>query len=234
MSTFTTTRWSLILRAKNAETQESGRALDELCGEYRPALHAYAGALAHAYGWPMSHHDAEDLVHDFFIQRLLKPDFYDRVERERGRFRTFLKHCFRNFFLNRLAQTRRRENRRANLENIESVPAPQEAEAGEAYDRAYATVVVTRALGELERDFARRGHGELFLALRPVLENERSVLSYQEIAARFGMTEAAVKMSALRLRQGYRDLVLRAVRETVEIPAHAGDEARYLHRLLAA
>ncbi len=234
MSAFTTTRWSLILRARDAEPQESLRALGELCSTYAPALHAYAQSLAHVYGWQFSHHDAQDLVQDFLVQRLLEAEFYAKVEPERGRFRTFLKHCFRNFFLNRMAQTRRRENRHADVDNLDSLAAAQEVVAGEAYDRAYAAVVVARALEELEGDFARRGQQRLFHALRPVLESERGAGSHRETAASLGMTENAVKMAALRLRQRYRDTVLKTVRETVEVPAQAGDEARYLHRLLAA
>src|SRR4249919_4020426 len=59
---FATTRWSLILDARQAETSRS--ALEEICRAYRAPVLAYV--RRHGY----SPADAEDLTQDFFARFL--------------------------------------------------------------------------------------------------------------------------------------------------------------------
>lgn len=80
---FHTTRWSVVLDAQGAASDDSMRSLEALCRQYWPPLYAYARYRG------MAPHDAEDLTQEFFA-RLLEKEWLAAVKRERGRFRTFL------------------------------------------------------------------------------------------------------------------------------------------------
>jgi DNA-directed RNA polymerase specialized sigma24 family protein len=80
---FATTHWSMVLRAKEQESPQSGEALENLCRAYWYPLYAYIRRKGH------SPHDAQDLTQEFFA-RLLRGNFLATIERRKGRFRTFL------------------------------------------------------------------------------------------------------------------------------------------------
>ena len=82
---FVTTRWSIILSGANSEGEERQTqfALAELCRIYwRPV---FFFIIRRGY----SREDAEDLTQDFFA-RILKGDWLQRADRNRGRFRSLL------------------------------------------------------------------------------------------------------------------------------------------------
>src|ERR1700722_1864708 len=80
---FATTRWSVVMAARDKVSPESQDALQTLCQAYWTPLYAFVRRLGN------SPHDAQDLTQEFFA-RLLQKDWLDAVERDRGRFRTFL------------------------------------------------------------------------------------------------------------------------------------------------
>jgi RNA polymerase sigma-70 factor (ECF subfamily) len=61
-----------------------------------------------------------------------------------------------------------------------------------------------------------------------VLTKEEDSLPYSEIAARRGMTEAAVKMAVQRMRSRYRALLREEIAKTVASPDEVEDEIRHL------
>jgi hypothetical protein len=68
---FATTRWTLVLAARDAGTPESLDALAELYQEYWPPLYAFLRRRGH------SREDAEDFTHGFFtrlIERTRHPN----------------------------------------------------------------------------------------------------------------------------------------------------------------
>src|SRR5579871_4398719 len=90
---FVTTHWSVVLSARNSSSPQSNSCLEKLCTTYWYPLYAFARWRGHA---PQ---DAEDLTQEFFL-RLLQKRYLDSVERERGRFRTFLLVAFKRFLAN--------------------------------------------------------------------------------------------------------------------------------------
>src|SRR5258707_301022 len=90
---FATTRWSVVMAARDKASPESEEALQKLCQGCWPPLYAFVRRLGN------SPHDAEDLTQEFFA-RLLQKDWLDAVERERGRFRTFLIMAVKRFLAN--------------------------------------------------------------------------------------------------------------------------------------
>jgi len=80
---FATTHWSVVLAAGQRDSPEATEALENLCRTYWYPLYAYIRRRG------SGHEDAQDLTQGFLLQ-LLEHDAFNRVERSRGRFRSFL------------------------------------------------------------------------------------------------------------------------------------------------
>lgn len=124
---FATTRWSVVSSARHG----SHDALTTLAAAYRRPLRAYIVALGYAQ-------DADDLVQEFFASNL-REGFLDSTQRgERGRFRTFLKRCLRNFVIDVKDPKRHRPTPGASLADVRlqaedpSTGLPRELAAREA------------------------------------------------------------------------------------------------------
>src|SRR5262249_2887274 len=65
---FRTTRWSLVLAARDRTSPEARQALQELCEAYWYPLYAFIRRCGHPA------EDAQDLTQEFFV-RLLEKDF---------------------------------------------------------------------------------------------------------------------------------------------------------------
>ena len=73
----------------------------------------------------------------------------------------------------------------------------------------------------------------VFADLQPHLQGDRPGLPYAEVAARHGMTEGAVKVAALRLRQRYGELLREEIGLTVGSAEEVDEELRHLLRVMA-
>ena len=74
-------------------------ALSELWETYRPAIYSFLRSR-------QSPHEADDLTQLFFAH-LLNRDFLKNVDKSRGRFRSFLLKCLKNYLINEHAKASR-------------------------------------------------------------------------------------------------------------------------------
>ena len=234
VGTFDTTSWSVVLSAKDGGSGVSRAALDALCRAYWPPL--YAQIRRRGY----SREDAEDLTQEFFT-RLLEYDFLRRVERERGRFRTFLLASLDHF----LADQRKwahRQRRGGGCETLSldfaeaeerlHVQARPDLDPRCQYDRQWAQTLLATVSGRLQREFAAAGKADLFEELRPCLVAGRETGPYRELEERFGVSAGTLKVAAHRLRRRYAQLLREEVARTVEDAAEVDEELRYLIEML--
>ena len=89
---FTTTRWSVVLRAGGASPEQAHAALEQLCSDYWYPLYAFVRRKGH------SPEDAADLTQDFFA-KLLANDFTQGLTPDGGRFRSFLLTSLNRFLI---------------------------------------------------------------------------------------------------------------------------------------
>jgi RNA polymerase sigma factor (sigma-70 family) len=226
---FPDTRWSLVLRAADqGGDTHSRRALEDLCRAYwRPV---YAVSRRHG----LSHEDAEDLTQSFFAS-LISSDSMLRANPERGRLRSFLQAALRNHLSHwrERAMAAKRGGGREPLhldmsgagDYYNLIPADH-LTPEVLYDRHWMLALMDRAMERLADEQSLRGRGALFTSLKPALTAEGS--NYAGIAARHGTTEAAVKMSVMRLRERLRELIRAEIAETVASPEEVEDEIRHL------
>jgi len=227
---FVTTRWSVVLSAKEADPERSSQALETLCRAYWYPLYAFARRSGHAPA------DAEDLTQGFFA-RLLQKDYLKSVAREKGRFRSFLLASLKRFMANEW--DRQHAQKRGGFAEIVSIDtaaaelrfasdAALNAPPDALFDRQWATTLLEQTLLALQEEYAASGRATLFEHLRPCLARDESALSYAEIATRLNLTEAAVKMAVQRLRARYREILRREIAETVSTEAEIEEELRHL------
>jgi RNA polymerase sigma-70 factor (ECF subfamily) len=99
---FTTTHWSVVLRAGQPDSPQTADALEQLCRTYWYPLYAYVRRQGHAP------EDAQDLTQEFFA-RFLEKQYLPLADPARGKFRSFLLTALKHFLTNDWVRTRRQK-----------------------------------------------------------------------------------------------------------------------------
>jgi RNA polymerase sigma factor (sigma-70 family) len=232
---FVATHWSLVgaARAGEASPSRARAALEELCRAYWYPLYAFVRGRGY------SAVDAQDLTQAFFA-RIIETDGLASADRARGRFRSYLLGAMKHFLANEWhrAQTQKRGGRVQFVEWDTLDPEGRYASAAGSsddpehlFDREWALQTVAGALQALHDEMAQAGKSDQFDALKGSLTGQEE-LPREQVAARLGMSEGAVKVAVHRLRQRYRMLLRAAIAETVSNEADLDDEMRYLVEVL--
>jgi RNA polymerase sigma factor (sigma-70 family) len=231
---FATTQWSLVLAAGNRGSPDAEEALARLCSLYWYPVFAFVRRQGN------SSEEAQELTQSFFTRLIDKNDLED-ADRSRGRFRTFLLASCRHFLSNEYDRARRikRGGDRVPISLDVALAegryqrALAHAETPERlYDRQWCLSLLDGVLETLREEYAAAGNDRLFDRLRGFLTFDESAGSYADAAGDLGMTPAAVKVAAYRLRRRYRDALRRCVADTVASDSEVDDEIRYLLRTL--
>jgi hypothetical protein len=101
------------------------------------------------------------------------------------------------------------------------------------FERRWAITILERVLDRLSAEAANSRAAARFDQLRPFLLDDAQPQSYAEVARTLGITEGAVKMAVLRLRQRSREFFRAEVAQTVASEAEIDDEIQYLSAILA-
>ena len=216
---FADTLWSTVLRAK-----DDGDAFGRLIERNWKPLYFYIRRKGRDV------EQAKDLTQAFFTH-LLEVRLLDRVERGRGRFRSFLIAALEHFLANEY-RTARAEKRGGGAVTLaldftgaERDFEPALAETPEdLYLRAWSAEILKDALATLEREL-----GAPFSAVRTHLAAGDARPTYRDSAAALGMTEFDFANFLRRARLRLRALILERVRDTVD-----GDPADEVAELLRA
>lgn len=227
---FRTTHWTVVLAAAQPGDDEAREAFAQLYTDYWYPLYAYVRRRGRAPA------EAEDLTQSFFT-RLLEKRALAGLEREGGRFRSFLLRSLNNFLANDWdrAQAQKRGAGTAPLSlhategETRFLAQPVAAETPEsAFERQWVFTLLERVADVLAGEYARAGKAGLFERLRPCLQGDRSGPGYAAMAAELSMSEGAVKVAVHRLRQRYGELLREEVARTVSRPAEVDEEIRHL------
>ena len=232
---FATTHWSLVGAAKSDEASRTlaRAALEELCRIYWYPLYAFVRSRGY------SANDAQDLTQEFFA-RIIETHGFASVDRERGRFRSYLLGAMKHFLVNEWhrLQTQKRGDRVQFIESDGLDAETRYAAASEQsdnpellFDREWALQTIAGALQELRDEMAKAGKSEQFEVLKGSLTGENE-LPRDQIAAKLDMSQGAIKVAIHRLRQRYHKLLREAIAQTVNNEADLEDEMRYLVAVL--
>ena len=233
---FSQTQWTEIIdRAADPSSAAVDEALNRLCQGYWFPVYAFIRSQR------VDSDRAKDLTQGFFIH-FLERKLVRKVDREKGRFRTFLLACLRNY----LTDEARREGAQKRGGKMVVVPIDED-DAEERYgalpatdpapevlfDKMWAASVIEQARQNLEHDYERRGRGKMFRAMQGCLNGSLLPSDYPQRAADLGMSKGTFETNLCRLREAFGVKVRAAVSETVNADEVA-DEIKYLMAAWAA
>lgn len=226
---FPTTQWNLIRAVRNCPPESRKDLLNYLIKTYWKPLYHYARRKGHA------EMDAQDLVQGF-LTSCIERDFFARADREKARFRTFLRVSFDNHAKN----VKRAENAKSR-KPLKGIVSLDELMAGDdekysieprvddtpedVFNRVWARDLMFRVLRMFKedcRDTGKDTHWHIFnfRIVRPSLEGDTPP-PLDELARKFGLTPKQAANRLLAARRNYQ----RLLRETIRIYALSEDDA---------
>jgi RNA polymerase sigma factor (sigma-70 family) len=221
---FPTTEWTFVIQViQHGDKDQALQAVARFYERYRTVI----AAFFRMHG--ASEDEAEDLTQDFFEQKILSHNggLLSRVERDRAKFRTFLRKCLEDFWKDHL----RHGGAKKRGDNAPHVPVEEiqatnpsllpslAPESEDGYDAAFAERVLELACPPEER--------KLLQAL--INETQRRAL-----AAEWDMSEGAVKTALSRFRDRFTLTVRAEVRRTLGPEATEQDVNAEIELLMKA
>lgn len=207
--------------AAQGDSPESRDALSELCDHYYEPVLAYLRRAGEDKDGR-----ARDLAHDFFAD-LLGGQRIEHLEREKGRFRSYLLGALKHF-LSHYRSRERAQKRGGNAATFSLNETGIEAREGSAlgnsgalppdawFDRQWAIALLARALALVEAECEADGKTTQFKHLSPWLTGEAEHGDQAALAEEAGIPVNTLKSTIHRLRRRFRQAVKSEIARTLE------------------
>ena len=233
-SDFPTTHWSM-LRAVDGEMTETQReVLNYLIQRYWKPVYVYICCRGQAS-------DAPDLAQDFFVHCLSR-ELFGRAEQARGRFRSFLLSCLKNF----LSDARRFQQRHgppqgfvsihqlAEDEDLRIEPVHRET-AEHLFLQTWVRELLERVWGTLQDEFQASGrevHCKLFRCrvLEPAF-TDSPPRPLQQLAEESGLTYKQASNCVITATRAFQRLLRQEVSVYASSESEIAAEIRELTRV---
>jgi len=231
---FLTTHWTVVLKAGQTSDEDAAAALESLCRSYWYPLYA------HVRRQGFDPHEAQDLTQEFFA-RMLEKNYLRQVDREKGRFRSFLLASLKHFLCNE--RDRKNALKRGGGRTVVSFDedfaeerfqheGAQELAPDEQFERSWALSIMEQAMMGLLAEQRAKGKAKQFEALKPYLSAKPDRGEYERLAIRLNLTANAIGVAVNRLRGRYRELIQAEVANTVSDPSVVSDEMNHVFMAL--
>jgi RNA polymerase sigma factor (sigma-70 family) len=235
---FHTTKWTVVLLSAQSQASGSEQAFAELCQLYWYPLY---GFIRHRGYSP---EDAQDLTQGFFLH-LLEKKTLSRVERSKGKFRSFLLGSLQNFLSheNERAKSVKRGGKVEIVHfDFQSAEARYRMEPVEAltpetiFEARWAMALLGKSMEKLSQEYVAQGKRTTFEALNVFLDpnNSKQVPAYEDVADRLKISVGSVKTLIHRLRKQYASIVREEIGRTLSDPAEVTEEIHQLCESLIA
>jgi RNA polymerase sigma-70 factor (ECF subfamily) len=233
-SRFRTTSWSLILAAANKPTGNSREALARLCEIYWNPVYGFIRRSGYDAD------DAQDLTQGFFAL-LIEKNYLQAADRQGGRFRSFLLTAVKHFLANEWDRVNALKRGGGQIRvPLDSTDAETWYAASTAdpvtpeilFERRWAVSLLEQVMARLRASYAASGKADQFELLSTFLNRDPDEPRYAEAASAAGMSPGALRMSVLRMRRKYRELLRAEIGETVAKKEEIDDEIRFLLSIL--
>ena len=217
--------------ASRGSTVESRESLRVLCDHYYEPVFAYLKRTGRD----------RDVAHDFFAY-LLEGNRFEHLEREKGRFRSYLLGSLKHFLSHRFARSQAAK-RGGNAESY----SLNETGAGEVaggslppdawFDQQWALALLRlallrRALARVELECRDEGNETQFQHLSPWLTGESEYGDQAELAEKVGVPVNTLKSTIHRLRRRSRKAVKAEISEMLLDSADVENEMTALFAAL--
>jgi RNA polymerase sigma factor (sigma-70 family) len=224
-SLFPTTRRSVVLALGSDDADERARAFDALVTIYWKPLYKYV-RVAHT----QAAGEAEDITQSF-LARAFERNALASYDAERASFRTFLRTLFDRHIANEM-KAAWRQKRGGGQIHLDFAAA--EEELVREHDRGgspddYFQREWVRSVFALAVDRLRAASTPTDFALFETYDlGETSRLSYRDLGARHGMSEATVTNHLAAMRRRFREIVLDVLRDATASESEFRTEVRAL------
>jgi RNA polymerase sigma-70 factor (ECF subfamily) len=228
---FPSTQWTILGQARGGtgvDADERHKALEQLAAIYWRPIYAFFRLR-----WNRTPADAMDLTQDFFV-KLLEGTMIRNADRNRGRFRAFLKTCLDNFArtVREKERTEKRGGKKVKLsiehgEDPEQFLIPKGGDSpGEILDRHWRKAVLDRAVQKLEEHLQGDGKLLYFEAFRRYTQvppgQERP--TYESLAQELQVKPVDVDHYLRHARKVLRDLIRDTLASSVSGPKELQEE----------
>jgi RNA polymerase sigma-70 factor (ECF subfamily) len=222
---FQSTLWTMVLAAKDPGSADRRAALQKLIETYWKPVYLFIRRRGN------DREAGKDLAQGFFTA-LLERNFLQYVQRDRGKFRTFLLTALEHYMADEhdRAQALKRGGGRQVLSiDFASAEAALRAPLSEPPDRLFrrdwALRVLAQALEALKAAFDSDGRAAEFGALRLHLtEGTKGAPSGAELAKTLGVSEGEARKRVHHARTEYREAILDVIRSYTETEEDAREE----------
>lgn len=229
---FPSTCWTVVLGAKDPASAEYKNSIETLAKVYWKPIYGHFRRR-----WQMSNEEAKDFTQRFFAA-LCEKDLLQNVTPKEGRFRSYVMTALDNFVRHERRDAGRLKRGGGaphfSIDVNDGVELSSDASPERAFLRDWAKCLLSEALEEMEAASKAAGRDVAFqiFHLRDISQPKDADLSYEGLAARFGIDAKAVTYHLFRARSEFRDLLLRKVADTVSTPEDAEAELRELFEAL--
>jgi RNA polymerase sigma-70 factor (ECF subfamily) len=224
---FKTTHWSVVLDASRNDSPQASAALARLCQIYWQPVYAYIRRLGRGP------EDAKDLTQEFFF-RLIEKNYLKSLDRETGKFRSFLLVVLKRFLANEWDRANRQKRgggrQIISLDEMDTelryLAEPiDDCTPEKAFEQRYARTVLQQVINRLQAEMSGDGKAAFFDELKDFLGGDGG---YSEVAVRCQMNEGALRVAVHRLRRRYREILREEIASTVASPEQIEEEIQHL------
>ena len=224
------------MAAAQSQVEGGPAALAELCRIYWYPLYVFARRHGH------SPEDAQDLTQGFFLH-LLEHRAIARIDRLKGKFRSFLLTSFQNY---RSVEFHRAHSLKRGGRCEFVTLDPQWAESHyllesvdaltpeKIFDARWAMTLLGRAMTLLSQEYAAEDKTSTFEMLKAFLDLSKPPPPYEQAAEALQVSVNSVKTLVHRLRKRFAAILLAEVARTVSDPAEVDGEIHALCDALIA
>jgi len=209
---FQSTLWTVVLKAKDKREE----ALNELFAIYWKPIYFYIRRKG------KSIEDAKDLAQGFFVH-FFESDLLERVEKGRGRFKSYLLATLEHFLANEYrkahALKRGKPAVALDVETLEDELRTEESPERH-FRRAWGMAVLQRAMDGLRQEMGAKWEG----VKKHLSPGERP--SYRDTAQELGCSVTDVTNMLHRARKGLKERIVAELRQTVETEEELQEELR--------
>lgn len=218
------------MAAAGQSNDDRQAALEQLCQRYWTPLYAYLRQQGY------SRVDAQDLTQSFILELLSKNTWAAATE-ERGRFRSFLLGCLKNFLSHEREKQQAKKRGGSKLhfklyqnegesayQLVAREPSPEKL-----FEQAWLNAVIQRVCKRFLEPYKTGPDHLKIVSLLPSILG--SSPDYERLAQLHQKSPAAMRQTISRLRKKYQQLLLEEIGDTVMTPEEIQDEIQYLFTL---
>ena len=212
-SPFPVTQWSLVARARHVETSIKRQALDELLQSYFPAVRLHLIRRR-----SVRPHDVDDVIQGFIASQVIERELIEKVEKEKGKFRTFLLTAL-DRYLSKLrrgeAVRQRRLGSQIDVDNVPEPAAATDTDIPQMFDVEWARGVLNQTLSRMALKCRSSGRDDVWKLfelrlIQPIIDNQPPP-PYQQILKTCGLRTPLQASNMLVTGKRMFERILKAV-----------------------